>query len=241
MLHIAPPLCAEQLFSIARTSEICVTLRAMCCYVTSQDGYLAADGFALHGNLREYPLIQPGSRPGEIRIIERQSDIALAYAGLSLSRVDAGGAWTWPTPKQWVAVVAVRLGGLAQALDMAFRHLENRHAFGQKLLHHQLIKATFAYANETVARLLEEIKLIESGDTLLCNEHAHQLISDQFTRVSKLMGGHGYLVGGVNTYEYFSLLLRSVYSGCVAPGPHVKKLSLVASSVLQPSNYVRQP
>ena len=42
--------------------------------------------------------------------------------------------------------MALRLGFLGAALDRAFLHLEGREGFGQKLLHHQLIKTAFSRA-----------------------------------------------------------------------------------------------
>jgi hypothetical protein len=190
----------------------------MCRYVTSRDGYLVANGFVVHGRLQDHPLVHPSADAWDMEIAEEQRDIALSHLGLSLSRVTPSSLGAAVALRQEIAVTVVRLGLLAQALDISYRHLEGRRSFGQKVLHHQLVKARFAYAHELIVRLLEEVSLVLNGDAAQCAENTQALISEQFTQVSKLMGGHGYLLGGVNAVEYLSSMICAVYAGhFVAP------------------------
>lgn len=213
MLHVSAIPSAKHLFALARSTEAGVILRAMCRYVTSRDGYLVANGFVLHGRLEDHPLVHPTPDGGDVAILHEQGDIALTHLGLSLSQVTPATPIPTFALRQEIATTAVRLGLLAQALDGAYRHLEGRRSFGQKVLHHQLVKVRFAYANEMIVRILEEVSLFDSGEAFPCAENTQTLISEQFTHVAKLMGGHGYLLNGINTVEYLSSMIRAIYSG----------------------------
>ncbi|WP_320203661.1 hypothetical protein [Agrobacterium rosae] len=212
MLHVPASTSARHLFTLARSSDACNILRAMCRYVTSKDGYLVAKGFVLHGRLDDHRLVDPSVYAGDVAILNEQQDIALAHLGLSLSRVAHAAPAEALALRQQIAVTAVRLGLLAQALDTAYRHLEGRRSFGQKVLHHQLVKARFAFANELVVRLLEELSLLDGDEAFPCADNTQTLISEQFVEVSKLMGGHGYLLDGINTLEYLSSMIGTVYA-----------------------------
>lgn len=212
MLHVPALPSARHLFTLARSSDACDILRAMCRYVTSRDGYLVANGFVLHARQDDHPLVDPSVDAVDVAILDEQDDIALAHLGVSLSRVTPAAPAAASALRQEIAVTAVRLGLLAQALDTAYRHLEGRRSFGQKVLHHQLVKARFAFANELVVRLLEELSLLDGGEAFPCADNTQTLISEQFVHVSKLMGGHGYLLDGINTLEYLSSMIGAIYA-----------------------------
>lgn len=217
MLHVPARISMQGLFALARNSDASTILRAICLYATSREGYLVANGYALRGADDEFPLIDPAMADRAVRLAEQQIDIALARVGLAMVRAETD-IQAWPNLSRCAsAVTAARLGLLAQALDMAFRHLEGRQSFGQRTLHHQLIKTRFAQANGLIVRLLEEIGIAEECDELQDLERMHSAISDEFAQVSKLMGGHGYLISGINTLEYLSSLMASIYARPAAP------------------------
>jgi hypothetical protein len=216
MLHVSACISMEGLFALGRSSDASTILRAICLYATSREGYLVVNGYALRGADDEFPLVDPAMADGTVRLIEEQVDIVLVRIGLVMVRAEPG-VRAWPNLSRCaIAVVAARLGLLAQALDMSFRHLEGRQSFGQKTMHHQLIKTRFAHANTLIVRLLEEIGLAEGCDELQDLERMHSAISDEFAQVSKLMGGHGYLISGINSLEYLSSLMASIYARPIA-------------------------
>ncbi|WP_167364041.1 acyl-CoA dehydrogenase family protein [Rhizobium mongolense] len=173
---------------------------------------MVANGYALRDAEDEFPLVNPTLGAGAVRIIEEQSDIALAQIGIAMVRVEPAARMRPDVLRSAIAVATARLGLLARALDMAFQHLEGRQSFGQKTLHHQLVKTRFAYANNLIVRLLEEIRLVEELTQPHDLEGMHLAISEEFAQVSKLMGGHGYLISGFSTLEYLSSLIASIYA-----------------------------
>lgn len=212
MFHTVAPLTADQLFTLARQSEVSVTLRALCRYATELDGYLVSNGLALHAAANDRPLVSPSSRTADIGIERTSQDIVLVHLGLCLSQV-RGASKTDPiTLRQAIAATAVRLGLLAQALDKAFRHLEPRQSFGRKVLHHQLVKAHFSASHDLITRRREELSLIETSSDLAYDPSVQHEISMHFMTVSKLMGGHGFLLDGINTIEYLASLIRALYT-----------------------------
>lgn len=211
MLHTSAPLTADQLFSLARRAEVSVTLRALCRYVTGLDGYLVSNGLVLHAAADDRPLVSPYSGASDMGIDRTSEDIVLVHLGLRLSQV-CGVTETGPFAlHQAVAATTVRLGLLAQALDTAFRHLEPRQSFGRKVLHHQLVKAQFSASHEVITRRREELALIENNGDFAYDPGVQHEISTHFTNVSKLMGGHGFLIQGINTIEYLASLIRALY------------------------------
>ncbi|MER9408710.1 MULTISPECIES: hypothetical protein [unclassified Mesorhizobium] len=212
MLHTAAPLTADQLFSLARQGEVRVTLRALCRYVTELDGYLVSNGLALHAAANDRPLVSPSSGTADIGIERTSEDIVLVHLGLCLSQVRGASETGRFALRQAIAATAVRLGLLAQALDTAFRHLEPRQSFGRKVLHHQLVKAHFSASHDLITRRREELALIETSGDLAYDPGVQHEISTHFMNVSKLMGGHGFLLHGINTTEYLASLIRALYA-----------------------------
>lgn len=203
---------ANQLFSLARQDETSVTLRALCWYVTGLDGYLVSNTHVLHDVTDDRPLVAPFSCSAVIRIYQSSQDIVLSHLGLCFSQVCAMCESTPFTLKQGVAATAVRLGLLARALDAALRHLESRKSFGKKILHHQLVKAHFSESHDLITRRCEELALIEACGEFSYDPSVQHEISTHFTNVSKLMGGHGFLLQGVNTIEHLASLIRAIYA-----------------------------
>lgn len=217
MRDVVTSLTAQQLFLLARQDDPSAALRALCQYVTGLDGYLVSNTHVLHNAADDSQLVAPFSSAAEIRIHQTSHDDVLSHLGLCFSQVCAiceSAPFTWT---QGVAATAVRLGLLARALDTGLRHLEPRESFGKKALHHQLIKADFSEAHDLITRCCEELALIEAGGGYSYDPGVHNEISTQFTAVSKLMGGHGFLLGGVHTIEHLASLIRAVYAPPVYP------------------------
>ncbi len=211
MLHAPARISLEGLFALARTGDANTILRAICLFATSREGYLVANGYALRGVDDDFPLVGPSTANGVARQVDEQSDIVLARIGLAMVRAEPEVQARPNVSRCAIAAVAARLGLLAQALDMAFHHLEGRQSFGQKTMHHQLVKTRFAHANALIVRLIEEIGLVEECGEPQGLERMQSAISEEFSEVSKLMGGHGYLISGINTLEYLSSLMASIY------------------------------
>ncbi len=211
MLHLPAPLSIEGLFSLARRENPSTILRAICLFATSREGYLVTNGYSVRG-ADDFPLIEQAVVDGSVHIVDVQDDIVLASIGLVLVRTQPVLQTAYTRSLVRIAVVTARLGLLAQALDMAFHHLEHRVSFGQKTMHHQLIKTRFAYANNLIVRLLDEICVTLERNELHQLAQMHPKISEEFAQVSKLMGGHGYLISGINALEYLSSLIASIYA-----------------------------
>lgn len=217
MRDIVTSLSAHQLFSMARQEDLRVTLCAMCKYVTGVDGYLVSHAHVLHDPTDDSPLVTPFPGTADLRIKLTSQDSVLAHLGLCVSQVYAVCESAPSTGKQGVAATAVRLGLLARVLDAALRHLEPRESFGKKALHHQLVKADFSDAHDLVTRCREELALIETGVGHAYDPGVHKEITTGFTAVSKLMGGHGFLLDGVHTIEHVASLIRAIYAPPVHP------------------------
>ncbi|NIZ12590.1 hypothetical protein [Phaeobacter sp. HF9A] len=191
-----------QAFQAARCLAPRSALQQACLALTGQEGYLLAGTHAVHGT--DAPLIDPDQPE---RAQEAQScgaDPALAAFGLGLSRVAARPA-TALSPELAQVFVALRLGLLARILDLSYRHLEPRQAFGQRLLHQPLIKAQFSKSGAFVSQVQEELE--QGGE--IATTRLHDQIDQHGQQAAKLMGGHGFRAGEVNGLEYLSGLLRA--------------------------------
>lgn len=221
MLHAAAPLTANQLCSLAREGEVSATLGALCRYITGIDGYLVSNGLVLHATANDRPLVSLSSGMADIGVCRTSEDSVLVHLGLRLSQVYGVSESEPFALRQAIAATAVRLGLLALALDTAFRHLEPRQSFGRKVLHHQLVKAHFTASHDLISRRLEELALIETGGGFVYDAGVQDEISSHFTNASKLMGGHGFLLRGINTIEYLASLIRALYANPArSPGPY---------------------
>lgn len=177
--------------------------------VTGVAGYLATNTFALIGT-QDHPVIDAaGVVQSDVSPLE--DDGVLAALGLQLAHVPGAAA-----PADNVASLAaleMRLGLLTHLLQTAHAHLKPRKSFGQKTLHHQLVKADFGDASGTLIMLQSKIGYRrETGDMIgLAADHAKLSASE--LQAEKLMGGHGYLAGGTHEISYVSMLVRGLYAG----------------------------
>jgi len=219
MLDAHAPHGFNAVFAEARLSSPREALHMACQELISRAGYLAPGTYSIHAADGHDDLWNP-SQPGTpVVALEQLYDPVLATFGLAMSKIASRDTDAAHFARVDQTIVALRLGLLAKALDQAFLHLEHREAFGQKLLHHQLIKARFAQSGALITRLLEELRLV-SGHNLPCDTTRMQdAISHHFSQCSKLMGGHGYLAGSINSLEYLSNLIRAALV-CPKIGPN---------------------
>ncbi|MGD9918235.1 MAG: hypothetical protein AB7U46_09460 [Paenirhodobacter sp.] len=200
----------DALFRCARKQTPDVALRMLGQVATGMPADLVINGFALH-DLADPRLVDP-SRPGVApRILAPLDEISLSEWGLCLSRCDAGqgdGRLDWLQP----GLVALRAGMLMRCLDTAFLHLEGRESLGQKLLHHQLMKARFSTLNADVMRLQDEL-----GTPALQRDAAglaamQRLLTGHFREAAKLMGGHGLLAGRLHALEFLANIVMAIHA-----------------------------
>lgn len=201
----------RELYLRARRSEPAEALCALGSLAVGRPVYLACGGFALHAPGASAEIVDP-DRPDEpVKLKATLDDETLMPWNLCLSAVERRGPINIRPRRFDRPVIALRLGLLMRCLDTAFLHLEGRESFGQKLLHHQLMKARFANSHADGMRLLDELML--SGNRL--NEATlmvmHQIISQHFTSAAKLMGGHGFLAGSCHSLEFLSGLIFAMY------------------------------
>jgi hypothetical protein len=197
------------LYTCARNAMPDAALRAFGNLVAGRPAYLAIGGYAVHAPEGEiFDPARPEAHPVVVQVIDRQT---LAIWGLQLSRVaqmDTPSA-AEQGPVLNAAVLALRLGLLMRCLDTAFLHLENRESFGQKLLHHQLMKARFAIVNAEVQRCLDELSLPRAAQDLPALQAMQRAVTAQFRQAAKLMGGHGFLEGRCHALEFLATLLAA--------------------------------
>ncbi len=126
---------------------------------------------------------------------------------------DAGAAAPSPAGLSR-ANLAARIGLCLRVRDAITAHLEPRTSQGGKTLQHQAVTLSLA---ETALQLQAAITVLRNGpsDSGLPQSALNGLHRD-VTRatwgLAKLMGGHGYLEGGVSRFGYLSALLGTPYS-----------------------------
>lgn len=206
MLNAAPLAGTAAVFARARSQPPAAALQQLGSAVVGRLGYLVLGSFAIHKIHAEDEILDARHPDKCVRIKQTFEDPALSVLGLQIS--DCGIRRSAPQGAVLSrCLVAFRLGLLARALDQAFHHLEHRTSFGQKLLHHQLVKARFSAANALMNRMNEELLISEQDNLSLPASAMHRAISQQFTQSAKLMGGHGYRSGATHSLEYLSSLI----------------------------------
>lgn len=195
----------------AQCGDYAAALAAIGETVTGVAGYLAAHQFALVGAI-PLPIIDAAGVV-QTDFEAMADDGVLAAMGLQLVHV--------PTVTDAAPLAAslpalqMRLGLLNHMLQVAHAHLKPRKSFGQKTLHHQLVKADFGDASGTLILLAAKCDYrLEMADmTGIAQDHA--TLSAVELQSEKLMGGHGYLAGGTHEIAYLSMLVRGLYAGSV--------------------------
>nr|WP_316654777.1 hypothetical protein [uncultured Gellertiella sp.] len=193
------------LADLTRKANYDEALLALCQAVTGKSGYLANAGYVIRGEASGAILAANGQflAAGEVT-----PDAALSHLGLRLESTVGG------TPVEGRAITAslmFRLGLLSKMLDLAHAHLEPRISFGQKTLKHQMVKDGFARAYATGLTLREKTVLRLETNSFAGLEQDHQELTRAEMQAEKLMGGHGYLVGGTHAISYLSMLMASMH------------------------------
>jgi hypothetical protein len=186
------------------------TLRALGELAIGRAVYLACGGYALHGDDASM-IVDPNAADEPVTLTGVLDAETFAAWGLRFSAVRQPAPLGVSPAELGPAVVALRLGLLMRCLDTAFLHLECREGFGQKLLHHQLMKARFANTHADAVRLVDELTqpgVWLDGAVLLS---MHRTITQHFAQAAKLMGGHGFLNGSCHALEFLSALLFAIH------------------------------
>jgi hypothetical protein len=193
----------------AQNGDYSAALVAIGDAATGVAGYLAANTFALIGT-QTHPVIDADGVV-QADVEEIADDGVLATMGLRLVHVPNAGSMASDVAS--LAALEMRLGLLTLMLDTAHRHLKPRKSFGQKTLHHQLVKADFGDASGTLILLQSKIAYRRKTGDMSGLAADHAKLSATELQSEKLMGGHGYLIGGTHEISYVSMLLRGLFGG----------------------------
>lgn len=122
--------------------------------------------------------------------------------------------WTAETVDMWI--FSLRLGIAFKMLDRIREHLSNRMSHGKKTIQHQAVMIQLAEFMATLSTTLLEIEEAEESTEI----HGPALpwlqkqLTDEMEKVSRLMGGHGYLEEtGSDTLKYQARLLHNLCEG----------------------------
>jgi alkylation response protein AidB-like acyl-CoA dehydrogenase len=174
--------------------------------VTGAPGFLICSGFSVHQSgssiLSGDGTVVPASDVVDV------PDLVINHLGLAIGQIGVAEPDRFRTS---LAILAVRLGILGRILDMAYTHLKDRVSFGQKILSHQLVKTTFAEVYGAMVRISEQMRLRAEGLLSEGLRDDHCMVTEITGKAEKLMGGHGYLLGGTHSLSYLSMLLFSIY------------------------------
>lgn len=197
----------DKLFNVSRSADFSSMLVELGAFTTGYPGYLVHRGQSLREAGSKVPMIDTmgNALVGDTRIVP---DPVLGALGLEWSHLQN---YRGLTRRGIVGVLVVRAGLLVRILDRSFRHLQDRESGGQKTLQHQLVKASFVEAFDRAERIrLEAVSLLD--ETIEIDfDGEHQALSRATVKAAKLMGGHGFLLGEVNTLEFLSLCLTALY------------------------------
>jgi hypothetical protein len=198
----------DELWRQARSGTAAHGLRALGCFSAGRVSYPAYAGFALRENGDiETPVFQ-GADAVPAKKVPGFSDRALEVLGLELVKTDDPHGGICEDGN--AGLLLYRAALLVKILDAAFAHLTGRQSSGQQTLQHQLVKACFTECFSLAERTRLEVKAHLAGLPGLDTQGRHDEISAATARAAKLMGGHGYLLGSLNSLETLSLILANL-------------------------------
>lgn len=202
----------DDLFRHARTGEIASGLAALGTFVTGRASFVAQDNIALRrAGDNTTPLVD-GEGNSLAMTGTLPADVALAALGVEVIETRGGGTGR-PNRRVQIGGLVWRAGLLVRVLDTAFAHLSGRESNGQKTLQHQLVKSTFTECYALAERVRLEAPHGLLGSLHLDVEGLHADLGRATTKAAKLMGGHGYLRGGLNGLECLSLCAAAILAG----------------------------
>ncbi|MEP4199149.1 MAG: hypothetical protein ABJL99_26280 [Aliishimia sp.] len=193
----------DGLFETARRAPLEKALAGLGSFVMGTPGFILFSGHAITVIGSDAPLMCAMGKPVS-QTHSSVPDPVLRDMGLQWVRAKD------KTPANHRAIfgaLLLRAGLLCRMLDRAYRHLEHRESGGKPILQHQLVKACFVESYSTAEQIRQEaIGLLD--DTLMIDlDHLHDNLSVVTMKASKLMGGHGFLIGEVNSIEFLSMCL----------------------------------
>lgn len=198
-----------QAWSYGRRAAPAQALAQFTWLVTGNSGGLACNGIGMLPAAADTHLYHPdGEEIPLTRCSEFAADRVLTYMHIRQLRVaSASDAPPWIS----LLIAALRLGVIAQMLDISYAHLEKRTSFGQKTTRHQLVKASFAAIFGEVTQLRSQLGLRVAHNDYLELEQEHMAITLLAGQAEKLMGGHGYLLGNTHTLSHFSMMMYCAF------------------------------
>lgn len=204
----------DNLLDTVRSNDLVTGLMSLGEFATGRSGFLVNCGHCLRGKGRTDDCVDMfgASVKG---IVEVTRDRALDSLGLEW----AHGAGQQPLGRRAaVSVIVLRAGILAKMLDRAYNHLAGRESDGRKTLQHQLVKAAFVESHGMIERIRHEARSLLNDEAVIDLARVHGDVSRLTGQASKLMGGHGYLLGELNSLEIASLCVTTIYGETAAAG-----------------------
>jgi hypothetical protein len=106
-------------------------------------------------------------------------------------------------------VLGCRLGIAFRMLERLMSHLSNRVSFGQKTHQHQMIKQAVSefLVIFTSLRTQLDMPTLTSVD----RKYMHEELDLGMKTITRLMGGHGFLSGGIHDDGYISDFIKILY------------------------------
>jgi len=208
-------LTTDQLYTEARTRDCAAGLRALGTFINGRPSYFANGEIALIGTGDTSVPVLNGL--GNVVSFEapKDQDKALTALGLTLVRIPAAQATS--DRRAQVSALIWRAGLLAKLLDTAFAHLSSRESGGQKTLQHQLVKASFTECFTASERVRTELPFFLDETNALDFDAEHKELSRLTTAAAKLMGGHGFLLGSLNSLETLSFVVSNLLAATAEP------------------------
>lgn len=205
-LDLSTPSAMTQPVQLGRAGTLAAALASLGKASFGQAGSPACQGAAIHAPGLQ--VIGADARPVAPAALTVAPDPVLDALELQLVQVNAPCS---PPDAAAIPAIMLRVGLLGRILDLAHAHLKGRVSMGAKTLSHQLVKVGFADAYATMRLVSETTQLrLESGDLTGLAED-HERLTAATVEAEKLMGGHGYLIGGTHPVGYLSMLLHVIY------------------------------
>lgn len=208
----------DALYNTARTGTLDAGLIALGFFVTGHVGYALIGGHAMRVPGGTAPLVGPEGPVHSDRVYAVPDPV---LRGIGVEWLRNGPAFSVGRRAE-VGVLILRAGLLARILDRAFKHLEPRESGGQRTLQHQLVRACFVESFGAAEQVRQEAPHLLDPRLALDLPELHRALSATTMKASKLMGGHGYLLGETNSIEFLSLCMSSIVARAEATNRDVQ-------------------
>ncbi|WGW04526.1 acyl-CoA dehydrogenase family protein [Tropicibacter oceani] len=204
----------DEVITQARTRDAASGALALGQFVTGRPCHVALGGVYLRRcDDNETPVLDSAGNPLPVAGVVFP-DPSLAVLGIEAVRLPGGPSMALDRRAR-VGAVLWRIGVLLKMLDTAFAHLSTRESGGQKTLQHQLVKATFTECFSLAEQLRLEAPHWLGAAEVPDLSDPHARLTAATCKAAKLMGGHGYLRGSLNSLECLSLCVSSLTNAAV--------------------------